>query len=206
MTTATKADTLERLLAMSRELGRPELDYAILGEGNTSARIDDATFFVKASGSELRTLDANGVVEVSLAAALALLDAAEIRDCCGAAVHFKVEADAGETEAVRILAEPFGGRRADVGGVLHGAPGGVVWLEGLFEAVAGWIRERMPAPLGERGEGDGFAVEGGEGLETGDVGGESELAVADAERRPGIGGADDGVVAADESLPVDGLS
>ena len=29
---------LDRLVAMSNTLGRPELDYAILGEGNTSAR------------------------------------------------------------------------------------------------------------------------------------------------------------------------
>jgi rhamnose utilization protein RhaD (predicted bifunctional aldolase and dehydrogenase) len=80
MTIQPRKDTLDRLLWMSHELGRPELDYAMLGEGNTSARIDDATFFVKASGSELRTLDEGGLVEVSLARALDLLDAPDISD------------------------------------------------------------------------------------------------------------------------------
>ena len=33
-------DILTQLVALSNRLGQPELEYAILGEGNTSARAD----------------------------------------------------------------------------------------------------------------------------------------------------------------------
>ena len=41
---------LSQLVELSRELGRPEYDLAIAGEGNTSARESADTFWVKASG------------------------------------------------------------------------------------------------------------------------------------------------------------
>jgi rhamnose utilization protein RhaD (predicted bifunctional aldolase and dehydrogenase) len=46
---------------------------SILGEGNTSARIGDDTFWVKASGSQLSNLDENGVVECRFAPLLDLI-------------------------------------------------------------------------------------------------------------------------------------
>ena len=49
------------------------MDCAILGEGNTSARIDSQTFYVKTSGTELRTIDSSGFVEMSLEPILELL-------------------------------------------------------------------------------------------------------------------------------------
>ena len=67
---------LQALLTMSRELGKPELDHVILGEGNTSARLDDRTFFVKGSGEQLGRIQAEGFVEVDMARALALLEGA----------------------------------------------------------------------------------------------------------------------------------
>ena len=48
-------DTLDQLVALSNRLGDPAHDYVILGEGNTSARADAGSFWVKASGAELRT-------------------------------------------------------------------------------------------------------------------------------------------------------
>ncbi|MCP4538861.1 MAG: aldolase, partial [Chloroflexi bacterium] len=57
-------ETLTQLVAMSNNLGDPALDYVILGEGNTSARADDDTFWVKASGVNLRMIDAGGFVRV----------------------------------------------------------------------------------------------------------------------------------------------
>jgi rhamnose utilization protein RhaD (predicted bifunctional aldolase and dehydrogenase) len=66
---------LEQLVAMTRALGDPALDYAILGEGNTSARIDAETFWVKASGAEMRTVDGSGLVRVRFDRVLALLEA-----------------------------------------------------------------------------------------------------------------------------------
>jgi len=59
---------------MSRRLGEPANDYVILGEGNTSARVDDETFLVKASGNQLPGITENGFVRVRFDRALALLD------------------------------------------------------------------------------------------------------------------------------------
>lgn len=56
---------LEELLVMSRTLGGPNYDFVILGEGNTSARIDDESFYVKASGTALASLQAKDLVQVS---------------------------------------------------------------------------------------------------------------------------------------------
>ena len=73
-------DTLSQLVTMSRRLGEPGLDYVILGEGNTSARADAGTFWVKASGTELRTVDRAGFVRVSFERALALLESSGLTD------------------------------------------------------------------------------------------------------------------------------
>ncbi|NLG28624.1 MAG: class II aldolase [Chloroflexi bacterium] len=78
------AAVLEALMDMSRELGRPERDFVILGEGNTSALCDDGTFWVKGSGTQLGTIDASGFVQVRLAPVCALanrpLEAGELSD------------------------------------------------------------------------------------------------------------------------------
>jgi rhamnose utilization protein RhaD (predicted bifunctional aldolase and dehydrogenase) len=74
------SDVLDQLVALSRKLGDPANDYTILGEGNTSARASEATFWVKASGTELRTIDTNGLVEVRFDRVLALLDAPSLTD------------------------------------------------------------------------------------------------------------------------------
>lgn len=71
---------LDQLVAMSRELGRPENDYVILGEGNTSAKVDDDFFFVKASGKYLSNADRNTFVKVRLKEAVALLDEGDLND------------------------------------------------------------------------------------------------------------------------------
>jgi rhamnose utilization protein RhaD (predicted bifunctional aldolase and dehydrogenase) len=60
-------------VALSRAVGRPEEDCAILGEGNTSARRDQESFWVKASGTNLATIEEGGFVCVSFATVLELL-------------------------------------------------------------------------------------------------------------------------------------
>lgn len=65
---------LERLLRLSHELGREDRQLAILGEGNTSARLDDGTYLVKASGSNLATLSPLGVTMCRAAGLVGLLD------------------------------------------------------------------------------------------------------------------------------------
>jgi rhamnose utilization protein RhaD (predicted bifunctional aldolase and dehydrogenase) len=73
-------DILEQLVELSNNLGQPEHDYVILGEGNTSARVNDQTFWVKASGTELRTITAGGFVQVSFECALAMLNGPALND------------------------------------------------------------------------------------------------------------------------------
>jgi rhamnose utilization protein RhaD (predicted bifunctional aldolase and dehydrogenase) len=73
-------DILAQLVAMSNNLGDPALDYVILGEGNTSARADSETLWVKASGTELRTIDRAGFVRVRFDKALALLETGNLSD------------------------------------------------------------------------------------------------------------------------------
>jgi rhamnose utilization protein RhaD (predicted bifunctional aldolase and dehydrogenase) len=71
---------LAQLLELSHELGRPDRDFAILGEGNTSASRGDGTFLVKASGSNLATLTAAAVTTCRADTLLALLDEKSLPD------------------------------------------------------------------------------------------------------------------------------
>lgn len=73
-------NVLAQLVTMSRNLGEPANDYVILGEGNTSARVDDEIFLVKASGNQLPGITENGFVRVRFDRALALLDAEGLSD------------------------------------------------------------------------------------------------------------------------------
>ena len=74
------AEILEQLVTLSRHLGDPERDYAILGEGNSSAAVDAESFFVKASGATLHGIGPSGFVRVRRAPVLAMLDAERMTD------------------------------------------------------------------------------------------------------------------------------
>ncbi|HEX5324051.1 MAG TPA: class II aldolase/adducin family protein [Capsulimonadaceae bacterium] len=71
-------ERLAELLDLSRKLGDPERKWAILGEGNASARADGETFFVKASGSRLATLQESQVAHVRFAPILATIESGEM--------------------------------------------------------------------------------------------------------------------------------
>ena len=71
---------LDQLVTLSNNLGQPSNDYVILGEGNTSAKKDEATFWVKASGTQLSTIDAKGFVEVSFRRVLDMLEGSALSD------------------------------------------------------------------------------------------------------------------------------
>jgi rhamnose utilization protein RhaD (predicted bifunctional aldolase and dehydrogenase) len=58
------SDPLRQLVTMSRTLGNPSDDLVILGEGNTSVRATDDTFWVKASGTQLAQAAADTFVRV----------------------------------------------------------------------------------------------------------------------------------------------
>ena len=74
------------LVGLARTLGDPAADLAILAEGNVSAREDDESFHVKASGFSMRTIGAEGFVQVRFAPILDALesgdlDDTQVRDC-----------------------------------------------------------------------------------------------------------------------------
>ncbi len=73
-------EILDRLIRLSHELGREDRELAILGEGNTSADLGDGTFLVKASGSQLGTIDASGLTRVEMAPVLEAIDHPELSD------------------------------------------------------------------------------------------------------------------------------
>ena len=69
---------LNDLVTLSNNLGIKENDFVIMGEGNTSARADNETFFVKASGTQLETIKNDQFVRLYFDKILSLLDAENI--------------------------------------------------------------------------------------------------------------------------------
>lgn len=67
-------DTFDQFVEMTRALGQPHLDYVIIGEGNTSYRIDDETFWIKASGQQMNGIGREGFVAVRFAPILDLFE------------------------------------------------------------------------------------------------------------------------------------
>ncbi|MDQ3815498.1 MAG: class II aldolase/adducin family protein, partial [Armatimonadota bacterium] len=73
-------EQIKALLGLSHELGREERQLAILGEGNTSTRLDASAFAVKASGSNLATLRDQDVAVCRFDALLPLLEQSSLSD------------------------------------------------------------------------------------------------------------------------------
>jgi rhamnose utilization protein RhaD (predicted bifunctional aldolase and dehydrogenase) len=65
---------LEQLITMTHEIGDPRRDYVIQGEGNTSACIDEDTFWIKASGADPINADARAFLCVRMSAVLKTID------------------------------------------------------------------------------------------------------------------------------------
>ncbi|CAA9587782.1 MAG: hypothetical protein AVDCRST_MAG86-3910 [uncultured Truepera sp.] len=115
----------QELVGLARELGNPARELAILGEGNVSARAEDGTFWVKASGTSLGTLSEADLSCVRLDAVLRLLE----RDSLSEA---EVEA-----ELAAVLTDPAH-KKPSVETFLHAlclAHGGARWV-GHTHAVA----------------------------------------------------------------------
>ncbi len=101
-------DVLQALVEMSHYLGEPGRTYAILGEGNTSARIDADSFYVKASGTTLATMKPTDFLAVSISKVTAILDDPKAGDADVDRVLKEALLDANET------------RRPSVETMLHG--------------------------------------------------------------------------------------
>ncbi len=65
---------LDQLVEMTRLLGQPQLNYVIIGEGNTSYRADAESFWVKASGHGMNGINPDGFVQVKLLPIIDLLE------------------------------------------------------------------------------------------------------------------------------------
>lgn len=76
----TPNEKKQSLISLSHELGAEQRALAILGEGNTSAKLSDETFLVKASGSSLGTMSESDVVECRFAPLLAMLNRDDLSD------------------------------------------------------------------------------------------------------------------------------
>lgn len=95
---------LQQLIALSHALGDPARDYVIIGEGNTSARLDDETFWIKASGASLQNIDASGFVAVNQTRVLELLDAdATDEEVTRVLMQARVDANAARPSVETIL-------------------------------------------------------------------------------------------------------
>jgi rhamnose utilization protein RhaD (predicted bifunctional aldolase and dehydrogenase) len=68
------------LLQLSHELGREERGWAILGEGNSSVRLDADRMLIKASGTSLGRLRDEDVVECTTSTLSKLLDRRSMND------------------------------------------------------------------------------------------------------------------------------
>lgn len=73
-------EILEQLTSLSHYLGDPARDLAILGEGNTSARVDEEIFYVKASGRQLGTITPDGFCAVQFKKVLPSFDGPDLTD------------------------------------------------------------------------------------------------------------------------------
>lgn len=71
---------IDEAIKLAHELGSPALRMAILGEGNVSVRLDDSTFAVKASGSNLASLSEDEMTKCHFDRLLPMLDAAGVVD------------------------------------------------------------------------------------------------------------------------------
>ena len=73
-------ELLHALLDLSHELGREDRRFALLGEGNTSVRLSESEFMVKASGASLSSLNRSGVALCRTRPVLDLFDTPDASD------------------------------------------------------------------------------------------------------------------------------
>jgi len=78
--TSNTEESLHALVQLARYLGDPANDYAILGEGNCSAKIDDDSFWVKASGIEMGAAEEGDFLQVRFEPVLAMFDGPDMDD------------------------------------------------------------------------------------------------------------------------------
>ena len=97
------AAELDRIVALSRALGDPARDLAILAEGNTSLRTGEDRMLVKASGASLATATGADFVELALSAVGDVLDDPAADDATVALAFAAEEERTGRRPSVEAL-------------------------------------------------------------------------------------------------------
>ena len=114
------SDAIQSLLDLAHELGGERLRMAILGEGNVSLRLDDGTFTVKASGSNLASLRPTDLTACRFDRLLPLLDVRAAGDADVDAALFAARVDeADKKPSIEALFHAFLLTLPDVGCVGH---------------------------------------------------------------------------------------
>ena len=113
---------LDAIVALSRALGDPAHELAILGEGNTSLRTGEGTMLVKASGASLATATAADFVALETAPLLALLDDPAADDAAVAEAFAAVEARTGRRPSVEAMLHAVCLERGGANAVGHTHP------------------------------------------------------------------------------------
>jgi rhamnose utilization protein RhaD (predicted bifunctional aldolase and dehydrogenase) len=119
---------LERLVALSRTLGDPSRDLAVLAEGNTSLRVDRTRMLVKASGASLARAGAQDFVEVPIAELTGLVDDPRADDAAVAGAFAEIEARSGRRPSVEALLHAVCLDRGGADAVGHTHPVAVLGL------------------------------------------------------------------------------
>lgn len=92
---------LEHLVQLSRGLGDPAADLAVLGEGNTSADLGDGSYLVKASGTSLREAGPGSFVRLDRAAVLAAVNDTALADDDGPGLDARMRAAVIEPDGLK---------------------------------------------------------------------------------------------------------
>jgi len=143
----------DELLALTRHLGEPERNYVILGEGNTSARIDAETYWIKASGFPLENIAPDGFTAVRTQAILDLIDGPDLDDAAikAALAAAKVNS-AGRHPAIETLVHALAIGLCGAQFVGHTHPtalNAILCSRGAREALSGHIYPETALYLGE---------------------------------------------------------
>lgn len=135
---ASSFESVQRgLLDLSHKLGDPSRSWAILGEGNTSARVDSDTFLVKASGSRLASLAENHLARVRFEPILAAVEDGRVLtdEQCMDLLQSAAIGPAGVMPSVETLLHAFLLRLPEIEFVGHTH---VTSINGLLCSDRGW--------------------------------------------------------------------
>ncbi len=100
----SQKNILKDVISMSHGLGREDRKLAMIGEGNTSALLGDGTYLLKASGTELGTINEKGFVQLNLDTILKLLEKGDISEDELKVLFNEAKTDASQTSRPSVEA------------------------------------------------------------------------------------------------------